>query len=162
MQAQRQVTCNHTIGSCHVARVPGLRVRADASARVRGEAKRVHRWLSDVRHWSSFYPGSQCCSSLQGPVRGPSCIPCISATRNVAQHTAGSCRQPALQLGIFGHSSSSNAFVGPHHGLWGGQLTGPGGLLKYSSLAGWFVLCRGQVCSEARQCSGAHPCGHKV
>jgi hypothetical protein len=40
-----------------VVRAKGVKVCADASARVRGDARRVHRWLSDVRHWKSFYPG---------------------------------------------------------------------------------------------------------
>jgi hypothetical protein len=47
----------------------------------------------------------------------------------------------ALQLGLFAYSSSVTAFLGPHHGWWGGQLTGPGGLLKYSWLAG--LCCAG-------------------
>jgi len=45
-------------------RVKGLVVRGDASARVRGDARRVHRWLSDVRHWNTFYPGKEFVGSL--------------------------------------------------------------------------------------------------
>lgn len=36
-----------------------LQPRADAAARLRGEPRRVQRWIADVRHWSSFYPGAQ-------------------------------------------------------------------------------------------------------
>eukprot|EP00775_Hariotina_reticulata_P002272 gene2272-2584_t len=34
-------------------------VHADATARVRGDARRVQRWVSDVRHWQQFYPGTK-------------------------------------------------------------------------------------------------------
>ncbi|KAF8056471.1 dnaJ [Scenedesmus sp. PABB004] len=36
-----------------------LDVAADASARVRGDARRVQRWLADARHWTLFYPGTK-------------------------------------------------------------------------------------------------------
>lgn len=32
-------------------------VKADHAARVRGDARRVQRWVSDMRHWTQFYPG---------------------------------------------------------------------------------------------------------
>ena len=54
-----QRPCHPVCSRPRLVRAKGLVVRADASARVRGDARRVHRWLSDVRHWNTFYPGEE-------------------------------------------------------------------------------------------------------
>lgn len=111
MQAQRlHIPENHV----SVVR-KSLVVRADASARVRGDARRVQRWLSDVRHWSSFYPGTECIQAMSHPWAAPP-----------------------------GRSRSVNACTAKV-------------VVVHCNRA-----CRDQVCCQAGQWPGPHPCGNKV
>lgn len=80
------------------SRIVSVSVRADHAARVRGDARRVQRWVSDVRHWMQFYPGKahsmyiETCFINQSGRRvcGPA-----SVSSHVRQHREVFCQTPA-------------------------------------------------------------------
>jgi hypothetical protein len=84
---QQCKTCSHGYSGVRVVRPRRLQVLSDASARVRGDARRVHRWLSDVRHWTSFYPGMRTRASILRSAIGGRCILIMQLTAETRQST---------------------------------------------------------------------------
>lgn len=166
MQTQRlhqPTVCSQTLHKARFVRVRGLQVCADASARVRGDARRVSRWLSDVRHWKSFYPGM-----LVGPVF----LTCLRSGVAVLLRP----NQPETWQSTAPRPSTRQEtwWVGQHvlclpvmHLHQAASL--PRQVVNVSCRAvgaaevkGGCVLCRHQVCCQAGQCFGTHPCRDKV
>jgi hypothetical protein len=84
---QQCKSCSQGYYGGRVVRPRRLLVLSDASARVRGDARRVHRWLSDVRHWTSFYPGMRQCLTALQPAIGGRCILIMQLTAETRQST---------------------------------------------------------------------------
>lgn len=90
MQAQGLQQCqtgSKGYNGGRVVRPRRLLVLSDASARVRGDARRVHRWLSDVRHWTSFYPGMRTRLPIIRSAIGGRCILIMQLTAETRQST---------------------------------------------------------------------------